>query len=392
MFYSLIFLLLFFFASFDVGRRLTTKLRYYSVLFLFLVFWLIAGLRYETGVDWPGYTLFYKNMDSFVMIFTGNFDFLKDKEFEIGFVLLNSFLKMITDDIQLMFLLIALFTNILLFSSLKIYSKHIFISLMIYFSTLYFVMDMDVIRQCISATIFFYSLIYIANRNIYKFSLAIIIAGSFHQTALLLFPLYYILNKDFKNKYLLVFVGIAFSVFAFQIPWLQFIINHIIGIISPGSFQLKLSSYSNVNISRNFGIGLIGNLLIFIFCLLKRNKLKINNMYNLFLNLFIINLIIYYSTWELSMLSSRIRLYFLMSNIVLLTYFIDVFEERLKKYFIFMFISLYCLFYGRIYFFESPEGISYNPYQNYAVYKIFGLKSTGPERLTKFFNYIDKQQ
>jgi hypothetical protein len=388
MFYLLIFIILLLFASLDINKKLNEYSKNISLLFLFLIFWLIAGLRYETGVDWPGYTQFYNQIENISNIFGGSIDVLNNSEFEIGYTLLNSILKLFTNNVQLLFLFIALVTNLMLFSSLKIYSNHIFISLIIYFCTMYFVTDMDIIRQCISINIFFISLKYIIHKNIYKYFLLIFIASLFHQTALLLLPLYFFLNKRFKNSILLIFVSIGVIFALFQISWLRFVINHAIDL---GAFTLKLSSYMMKGHSRIFGIGFLGNLIILVFCLIKRNSMKSNKMFNLFLNMYVFSLIFYYFTWEISIISSRFRLYFLIGNIVLLTYFIDMYKNRLIKSLVFVFIVSYCLFYGRIYLFEYTEAISYNPYQNYVIYKMFDIKSTGTERLQLFMNFIEEK-
>jgi transmembrane protein EpsG len=388
MFYFQVFCIILLFASNDIDRnkKFDAKSRRILLFFFFLVFWLVAGLRYETGVDWLGYTEFFNRIDNIIKLFAESFISIKNSEFEIGFTLLSSTLKLFTDNVQVLFLLIAFVTNVMLFSSLKKYSSHIFVSLMIYYSTLYFITDMDVIRQCIAINIFFYSLKYIVDHNILKYFIAIFIASLFHRTALILLPMYFILNKQFKISTLLILVGIAYLIFIFKIPWLRVTVGYLLDFITSGGFSRKLSSYLN-NSSRTFGIGFIANLFVFVFSLYKRKQLKIFPLFNLLLNMYVFNLLVYYSTWELTILSSRFRFYFLIGNVVLLTYFLDLYKQKIKKHIVFAFITFYCLFYGRIYFFEFPEAISYNPYQNYLLYEIFDIKSTGPERRNIFMEY-----
>ena len=389
MFYFLIFIILFIFAACDIDKKLNANSRNIVLIFLFLVFWLVAGLRYETGTDWMTYTQFYNQIDNIAEVFGGSSYVLNDSPFEIGYTLVNSVLKVFTDNIQWLFLLIAFVTNLMLFFSLKKYSSHIFISLLIYFCIIYLILDMSGIRQCIALNIFLCSLNYIIRKKICKYFLAIFIASLFHQAAWLLLPMYFFLNREFKNSTYLIFVGIGIIFALFQIHWIQPLVDYSIGFHFSESLSGKLYFYGKfINVSRSFGIGFIGNLLILVFCLVKRNDLKTNKMFKLFLNMYILNLVFYYFTWELWLLSSRYRLYFLIGNVVLLTYFVDVYKDRLKKYLVFVFIIFYCLSYGKIYFFEYPEGITHNPYQNYLLYKIFGIKSTGLERLDIFESTI----
>jgi len=37
-----------------------------------------------------------------------------------------------------------------------------------------------------------------------------------------------------------------------------------------------------------------------------------------------------------------------------------------------------------------PEGIAYHPYQNYIIYEVFGVKSTGMDRLNEFENNFNQ--
>lgn len=392
MFYLQILLILILFATLDIDFKFNANSRNLILFFLFIIFWLVAGLRYETGVDWLGYTKFYTKIGSLTRILGGEIAILKNSEFEIGYTLLNVIFKVFTDNVQLLFLIIAFFTNVMLFSSLKHFSGHLFVSLMIYFCTMYFVLDMDAIRQCIALNLFLYSLNFIIEKKILKYFIIILFASLFHRTALLLLPMYFFLNREFKNSTILIIVVVVLTISLFQIHWLRFFIVHLIDILHSGSFAVKLASSLNHGYSRNFGIGFIGNLLILILCLAKRKKLKENMFFNVFLNMYVINLVLYYSTWELSILSSRFRLYFIIGNAILLTYFIDLYRDKLMKYLIFIFIIFYCFFYSRIYLFKYSEGISYNPYQNYLVYKVFDLNSTGHERLKMYMRTVDKKQ
>ena len=390
MFYFLLFSIMLFFAANDFDRKLNQYSSNIVFFFLFLIFWLVAGLRYETGVDWPGYTQFFNHSESVKKVLTNATTTYFETQFEFGYVLLNSIIKTFTDNVQWLFLIIALITNLMLFSSIKKYSNHIFISLLIYYCTTYFILDMSGIRQCISLNIFLLSLSYIIEENFKKYILSILIASLFHNTSLLLVPMYFLLKMEYKNWILILIVFIGIIISLFQITWITFILEKIIDTFYVKAITGKLTRYGNRDDSRIFGIGFIFNIAVFVFCLFKRKELSKNRMFNVFLNMYVINLFFYFFTWELAELSSRLRLYFAIGNIILFTYFIDIYKHKLNKLLIFIFIISFSIYYGRVYLFEMQDGIAYNPYQNYVIHNLFDLKSTGRERQIKFINNPDQ--
>jgi len=389
MIYFIIFCIILFFAILDYDKKLNIKSRNYAFYILFFVFWLTAGLRYETGVDWRGYTGFFNDLDFKKIIW--NISHLRFyDQYEFGYILINVLVKAFSNNIQWLFLIIAFSTNLLLFSSIKEYSNHIFLSLLIYFGCIYFILDMSGIRQCISLNIFLYSLRFVDGNNFVKYLFAILAASLFHITSLLLIPVFFIIKIKFRSWILLLFVVLGVVISISEIRWIMPFIEKISKILGNEAISDKLYRYSIRGDTRIFGMGFILNLLIFIFCILERKKLSANKMYDIFLNLYLISIFFYYYTWELNEFSSRLRLYFFAGNIILFTFFFDVYKRSLNKFLVFLFIISFSIFYGRIYFFQLPEGLAYNPYQNYIVHKVFKLKSTGSERLDIFSSEWDK--
>jgi hypothetical protein len=243
---------------------------------------------------------------------------------------------------------------------------------------------MSGIRQCISLNIFLISLKYIKNGPFLKYLIAIIVASLFHVTSLLLIPIYFLLRIKFKSWILVLLVVLGLTVSLIEIKWLIPFLSKVADLLNIQAVTNKLYIYSLRNDPRSYGLGFIFNLIIFIFCIIKRKKLENNEMFNIFLNIYFMSMFFYYFTWELNEFSSRFRLYFSVGNIVLFTYFMDVYSRKLNRFLVFLLIVSYSAYYGRIYFFEMNEGIAYNPYQNYVVHKVFDIKSTGPERFKQY--------
>ncbi len=385
--YLTIFTLLIVAAFLDLKVRLESKLKRKLYYFCFMVFWLLSGLRYETGVDWPGYTLFFKNslspMEAVNSYFSGNF------EFELGYTLLNAFVRLFTDNVQWLFLLVSFITSFLLFVSLPKYSNKLFLSLLTYFSIFYFVLDMSGIRQCIALNIFLYSIQFIINGRFGRYVLLILIAASFHTSALILIPFYFILKVNFKS-YILLFVSlVGMLISLLKISWISIVLEKIIGAFFVAAITGKLYGYGNREDVRSFGFGFVLNILILLFLILKRKSFKDQKLFNVFLNMYVVGLFFYYFTWELTEMSSRFRLYFVISNLVIFPFIVDLYKPMFKKYAVVMFTVCFSFFYCRPYILGERKVISYVPYQNYLIHIFFDIKSTGEERLRIFSNEME---
>jgi hypothetical protein len=110
------------------------------------------------------------------------------------------------------------------------------------------------IRQAIAISLCFFSLRYILKREIYHFLATLIVATSFHLTALIFFPVYFVARIRF-NQYFLFFVYAA-TLIAILRPMLIFeIANPIISLIYGDRFANILMGIAEVG-SKNTGLGL----------------------------------------------------------------------------------------------------------------------------------------
>jgi hypothetical protein len=338
-------------------------------------------------VDWPGYTLFFEN--SLSPIEAVHSYFLGNIEFELGYTLLNAFVGLFTDNVQWLFLLVSFFTSLLLFNSLPKYSKNLFLSLLVYFSIVYFVLDMSGIRQCIALNIFLYSIQFIISGKFVRYFMLIIVAALFHTTALILIPFYFILKVNFKS-YILLSVSLAGVLISLlKISWISIVLEKIIGAFFVAAITGKLYGYGNREDVRSFGFGFILNIVILLFFVFKRKSFNDQMVFNVFLNMYVVGLFFYYFTWELTEMSSRLRLYFVVSNLALFPFIVELYKPMFKKYAVVMFTVCFSFFYCRPYILGMREVISYVPYQNYLVYSVFYLESTGEERLRIFSNEVE---
>ncbi|MBP3038586.1 EpsG family protein [Bacillaceae bacterium Marseille-Q3522] len=172
---------------------------------------LVSGLRTNIGD-----TYFYKHTyesNEFTWEYIA-------KEKDIGFGILQMILKNFTDDPQILIFVTALLSNALIVMVLYHYSRMIELSLYVYITGGLFLISMNGIRQVLAAAIIFAATKFIIEGNWLKYLLIVLLAATFHQSALILIPIYFIVRYKAWSKatYILllisVFIVIGYDLFS----------------------------------------------------------------------------------------------------------------------------------------------------------------------------------
>ncbi|QWG34669.1 EpsG family protein [Bacillus mycoides] len=172
---------------------------------------LVSGLRNNIG-DTYFYMHAYKVTDF-------NWENVKDSK-NIGFSILQMILKMYTNDPQILIFITALITNILIVAVLYKYSRMIELSLYVYIASGMYLVSMNGVRQYLTAAIMFAATKYILDGNWKKYFLIVLFASTFHQSALILIPIYFIVRRKawstitFILLFFAVLIVIGFNQFA----------------------------------------------------------------------------------------------------------------------------------------------------------------------------------
>lgn len=88
--------------------------------------------------------------------------------------------------------------------------------------------------------------------------------------------------------------------------------------------------------------------------------------------------------FELSEVNTRLSAYLIIFIILAISNIISKSSIKKNKLIISVITLLYCYLYCSVYLLEKPSTIAYSPYQNYIIYKILDIRSTGEDRLDKF--------
>lgn len=377
--------------KFNINRNTKTIFYILSILSLFIT----AGFRYETGGDWTSYTQIFDMIAPIDKVISGHSGNFNSIPLELGYKILNSICRYICDNVQFLFFIVAGIISTFLCISIPKYSPLPILSVLIYYGILFFALDMIVIRQAIAVSIVFYSYRYIQSREKLKYMLCILFAILFHISSLFLIPIYWICHKHYSSRKLTIAFSIFLIIYFLRIQWLTGTIQFAIQIITGSDLIGKISAYTTNGtfaVQRGFSLGMIINIFLFPIFLLQRKSLEKYKYFNLFLNLFICYLFVYFCMFELVEISSRLKYYFMDSLIILLPIWVANYRTTANKILSCTLVGAFSFMYCKAQLLEQPIASAFNPYQNYIVHLITGEKSTGYERLRKSDNEFNKER
>lgn len=236
--------------------------RYIQYLFLIwcIILIFVAGLRFDTA-DYKAYVnLFNWTPDIIDTIVNNKWDFFVFTREEIGYLLLNSLVKLFTDESSFLFLSAATISIFLYYKSIKTYAVYPLVSLLIYFSFIYCVKELAQIRQGIAMAFFAYSLRYLINSNLKKYIVCIWLAGCFHLSILVMLFIYPLRKIKINMVNIFVFFMICLLIGLFDLS------NNIINLFSNFEIAQRLLVYLNSEFLRNNNLyRLYKYLIVFLF-------------------------------------------------------------------------------------------------------------------------------
>jgi putative membrane protein len=136
---------------------------------------------------------------------------------EFGYVFLNFILSHITSNRYIFIFFVTLIIYLLFFFSIKEYADNypfaciLFLALMFFFTFTY-------LREVIGVGVGWLSLKYIYERNLKKFLFLMLIAYSFHNSAIIFLPMYFIPVRKYKISLILTIMLVAFIIGLSPLP------------------------------------------------------------------------------------------------------------------------------------------------------------------------------
>lgn len=329
-----------------------------EVLFSILVFAIIAGMRYNVGVDYLSYLNYYKDIIA---------ERYNGIEMEFAFQSITEMLAYLELHFSVYFGCMAFLQLFFIYYAFK-EERHLYPFLIfIIIADGTFFMWMNGIRQCIAITIFIFSIQYIKKRQLIKYLLCVGLAYLFHRSALIILPFYFIfwLREDyFKNKIIqLSLIAIAFALSNLNI-W-YFFLEYIERL---GAFlryeyvdiekQLNMRDKEFVK-SIRFYFPLIINIIVVQYSTKLKDYFK-NTNFSIYYNLYFLGVLFFILFFNNSLIQ-RPAMYFIYSQFIIVSYLLYYLWKRSKHSYIELsiFASIIVLNLGILYAYISSNFYTY---------------------------------
>lgn len=222
-------------------------------IFLFISFFalfLLSGFRFNVGTDYLPYIKWFEGINSGGKTY-----------FEPGFTYLNKFIGFYTTKAQFVFIISSLITLLLIYAAIRKSSRYAALSVFLFCSMSFIFYSFNTTRQFIAIGISLFAWRYLVERDVLKYAASIALASMFHKTALLLIPVYFVINYRFKKTHYYIISAIAFASVRVQDLILKYVLD-LYPVYANNDFILKRSAPSEIFILSTIFLGLLAIFLL----------------------------------------------------------------------------------------------------------------------------------
>jgi transmembrane protein EpsG len=294
----------------------------------FLALVCVSGLRSNIG-DTYAYVDIYQRHD-----FTWSY-ILKSKD--IGFGILQMILKYFSSNPQILILTTAIITNVLIIYTLYNYSRIFELSVYVYITGGLYLVSMNGIRQVLAASIAFAAIRLLLEGSWKRYILVILFASLFHQTALILIPIYFLVRFKAWSK-----VTIALLIFS---------IVFIIGFNQLSIYLFNAIQDTQYAVYKNFQEGGASVIRVavtaipLLIAFLGREKLReINPKSDIVVNMALLGFIFMLISTQ-NWIFARISIYFSFYQLILISWIVKLFRVKDQKLIYYGIIICYFFYY-----------------------------------------------
>lgn len=180
---------------------------------------MMQGLRHQSiGVDTSGYIIGY-NLSPNINVFEGE----KLFNYESGYILLNHILNKLGISEQVFLTIISAIIIVPMSITMIKRSKMPTLSILLYMAFGFLTMTFSGLRQSIAMGILFFSYMYIQDRKIIVFLICVILACTFHKSAIVFVFAYPLYNVNLKSKDYIFIIPIFIIAFLFRIQIFEYL-------------------------------------------------------------------------------------------------------------------------------------------------------------------------
>lgn len=304
----------------------------------FILLWLIAGFRYKVGDDFLNYEYGYNHPDAII--------------YEPIWYLITEFLRYMGLSSQSFFLFTSFIIILFVTQGIKKMSPNYFMSICIFIVTLLYFESMNLIRQYAAMSVCLLAFYYRYNHKYFKYMLLLVLAISFHVTAIICIPIFELALIKY-NRYLLSSIILLSLSFGSIIS--SFIISLLSNIMDSSIPYFSYLTKDEVKISSGLYQYFINFLTLF-FLFFENQKYKQDKFFIAIQNLVIFSVIMYNSllNFDVALRLNKYPFYFFILYIPM------VFSSGCSKYRIIYLLGCISIFI--VFTFKFVSGEAYNPF------------------------------
>ena len=325
------------------------KIFFFTILMI-LIPAIFAGIRYEIGSD---YNLYKMSYEKYSAMSSFSFERFGGTSTEVGYFYLSKLAQLLFDNYQGILFLAAILIYGLAIVRMKKCGKYGNLGLMtlIYF-ILYYGPSYNIVRQIIASSIVFYGFKYIEEKKLFKYIITIIIATTFHTSALFCLPFYLLdfSSKNFSKIKQAIIIAIAlFLPFCFN-----FIFEKISGI---AIFSKYVNVYTEqISYSNNITTIILRLPIILPIILNWKNLTKKDSKNRFYILLYVLEftaiLLGFYMHWAF-----RIMYYCMFAEIILIPQIVEMCKGKNKLIVLLYFIIYYIYYFYQVHYLWGNDAI-----------------------------------
>lgn len=327
------------------GKNRTNKIWLCFIAFIQLS--LLSMFRINIGIDYKS----YKNIFNEISILP--FNQINEHEIEIGYGLLNKIVSIYTDNFGVLIAICSIITvGIMIFVIYKNSTSYA-LSIYLYVALSFYYMAYNLTRQGIAISITIVGIKYIKEKKLIKYLLVILLASTFHYSALIMIPIYFISRIKLTNIKVVIFSIITFILHTF----LYDIINIGVKIFPQYSPYVGSEFFKGVSIN-----SIVLPFIIFIVLyLFKRFLISENKTNQIYINMSFYSLLLSILQTKVGILD-RLPYYFNIFSILSLPILINCFKTKSQRILATVILIIFGITYNIYYFTTDYHGLI--PYQS----------------------------
>ncbi len=295
--------------------------KYKDILYLLIsggILSFFSGTRYDIGTDYSNVYL-----PEFEKICESPITDIFSIPHEIGYVFLEYCVAFFTQNFVAIFVTTSIMIVMSYFGAFYKYSKNVVVCVALYLLWGNYFCSFNFVRQMIASGIFLFAFQSIIEKKPVRYVFLTLLAASFHKTALVMLPFYFILQIPLKKKILAAYSGAMVVVYLMS----DVIIRFLSKVFFPGYIY---SEDRFITVGRPWRVAFMALVLVVVFYI-SSSRLKKNNSRNgIYVSCALFNFFIYVISTK-HMVLDRFVMYFEPSLLIGLTIILEDFVSKIKK-------------------------------------------------------------